>query len=101
MAHFAEGRSAPRNCLHQRKARRFTGTSTVGGLQHGTEVKLPDVTSEDGAVYLRRSFTPYVTFDEVVGVGTSTIESQDVLDLCVRMFDDVIIPTFPGFLQDS
>ena len=96
----------PKIAVHQEIAytkgqyKGFTGTSTMGGLGHGAEIKLPDAPTEDGAMYVKRSFTPYVTFNEIVGSGTDTLESQNVLELCLKLLQGTIIPTFTNLLKN-
>jgi len=83
----------------------ITGTHTVGGLKHGAEVPLfpafPNI-QEGTAVNVYRTFSPYVTFDaETIGVGPDTLESENVLEVCLQQFESVIIPTFDKLLQNS
>jgi hypothetical protein len=58
----------------------FLNTSTVGGLQHGAEIPLLEETPGEPLVNKKRSFTPYITFDETIGVGPDTIETVDLFN---------------------
>lgn len=75
------------------------GVSTVGGLKHGAEVPLPDELTDDPAVKVERSFTPYVTFDETIGLGPDTLESQNLLELCLKYTESDIIPAFEKLIN--
>jgi hypothetical protein len=49
-----------------------------------------------------RTFSPYVTFDaETIGQGPDTLESQNVLEVILRQFKSVIIPTFAQLLENT
>jgi hypothetical protein len=74
--------------------------STVGGLKHGAQVPLPDEISDNPPVNIRRSFSAYITFDETIGAGPDTLESQNVLEVCLDQIETVIIPTFDQLLHN-
>jgi hypothetical protein len=50
-------------------------------------------------VNMQRSFTPYITFDETVGDGPSTLTTESLLETCLKEFETVIIPTFEKLIQ--
>jgi hypothetical protein len=80
----------------------FTGASTVGGLKHGAEVPLFTEIEGNPTVNMDRTFSPYVTFDaETIGQGPDTLESQNVLEVILRQFKSVIIPTFAQLLENT
>jgi len=72
----------------------MTGTSVLGGLNDGAEIPLAEEIPGGSPVNVKRSFTPYITFDETIGVGPDTLETEDVLKVCLEQFETVIIPTF-------
>ena len=67
----------------------FRGTSVQGGLMHGAEIPL-----EAPGGLPKRTFTPYVTFNEAIGIGPATLGTEHVFEVCLEMFRTVIIPTF-------
>ena len=91
----------PRVAVHQEivYSNGMIGVSTVGGLQHGAKIPIPDDIPFNAGKYIKRSFTPYVTFNETIGSGPDTLEAQNVLQVCVEQIETVIIPTFERFLQ--
>jgi hypothetical protein len=78
----------------------ISGSSVVGGLKHGAEIPLPDELSGNPAVQVKRSFSPYITFDETIGAGPDTLESQNILQICLGTIDGIIIPAFDKLLQN-
>jgi hypothetical protein len=70
------------------------GTSVVGGFKHGAEIPLPDEIPGESPMNVRRSFTPYITFDETIGAGPDTLGTEDILKVCLEQFEAVIIPAF-------
>jgi hypothetical protein len=83
-------------------ARGLQSTSVVGGLKHGAEV--PSFTNDRGesdpVIELKRSFLPYVTFEEIaIGAGPASLESQHVLEVCTETVNNIVIPAFIHLLK--
>ena len=74
-------------------------TSTIGGLKHGAEIPLLADIPDDSPRDEQRSFTPYITFDETIGVGPDTLVADDLLKTCLEQFETFIIPTFEKLIQ--
>lgn len=75
-------------------------SSTLGGLQHGAEVPwLADILDATPPMDVKRSFTPYVTFDETIGAGPDTLETENLLEVCVEQFKAIMIPAFEKLIQ--
>ena len=70
------------------------GTSVLGGLKHGAEVPLPEVPPRDSPMNVKRTFVPYITFDETIGAGPDTLGTDNLLKVCLEQFETVIIPAF-------
>jgi len=94
----------PRVAIRQdfNSARGLHSASVVGGLQQGAEV--PSITLDRGEsdpiVDMKRSFLPYVTFEEIaIGAGPASLESQQVLEFCVESIKRIVIPAFIQLLQ--
>jgi hypothetical protein len=81
----------------------MSSSSIIGGLQHGAEV-IPVTMSRgdsDPVVDMKRSFLPYVTFEELsIGYGPATLETQHVLEVCTETVKSVVIPGFIEFLKN-
>lgn len=77
----------------------FMGSATTGGLKHGAEIPLFDEIDGNPTVQMNRSFTPYITFDETIGIGPDTLETENFLEVCLQQFETVIIPTFEKLIQ--
>ena len=84
----------------------LTSGSVVGGFKHGAQVQTMDVGRvlrrgiEDPVVDMKRSFLPYVTFEELaIGAGPASLEAQNVLEICLASVKDIVIPAFVQFLK--
>jgi hypothetical protein len=93
-------RVAVRQDFHS--SRGLHSTTVVGGLKQGAEV--PSMThnrgESDPMVDMKRSFLPYVTFEELaIGAGPASLESQHVLEVCVESIKSIVIPAFIQFLK--
>jgi hypothetical protein len=75
------------------------GTSILGGLKHGAEIPLPDEFPGQSPMNMKRSFTPYITFDKTIGEGPDTVETENLLEVCLEQFKTVIIPAFEKLIQ--
>ena len=91
----------PRVAVHRHTAfaNGSSSVSTAGGFKHGEKISLPDEISGSPAVKVEKSFSPYITFDETIGSGPATVESQNVLEVCVEQLETVIVPTFTRLLM--
>lgn len=94
----------PRVAVRQdfKSAKGLHSTSVVGGFQHGAEVPIftHDRGEGDPMVDMKRSFLPYVTFEELtIGAGPASLEAQNVLEVCVESVTSVVIPAFIQFLK--
>jgi len=76
------------------------GTTTMGGLEHGAEVPIFEEIGDNPTVKMNRSFTAYITFDETIGEGPDTVETENLLQVCLEQFELVIIPTFEQILHN-
>jgi len=95
----------PRVAVHQhvKYANGIESISTVGGLQHGSEIKpfTIDIDGPDKPVDVKRSFSPYVTFEELtIGAGPATLEIQNVLEVCLEQVKRAIVPAFIHLLKN-
>ena len=79
----------------------YLGRSTDGGLKHGAEIPLPDEIPGDPAVNVKRSFTPYVTFDETIGEGPDTLGPDNLFQAYLEQYESVIIPEFDKLIQQG
>ncbi len=74
-------------------------TSSIGGMKDGAEIPwladVPDATP----MTMKRNFTPYITFDETIGVGHDTLVTDDLLKACLEQLETVIVPTFEKLIQ--
>jgi hypothetical protein len=74
-------------------------SSSLGGLKHGAEVPwledIPNTTPTD----VKRSFTPYITFDETVGAGPDPLGTENLLEVCLEQFETVIISEFEKLIH--
>jgi len=96
----------PKVALRQdfNSARGLYSTSVIGGLKQGAEVpSLPhDRGASDPIVDMKRSFLPYVTFEEIaIGAGPASLESQHILEVCTETVKNIVIPAFIHLLQKS
>ncbi len=76
---------------------------TLGGLKHGAEVQPITTTRgpDDPIVQVKRSFLPYITFDEMaIGAGPASLESQQILELCVETVKNIVVPAFIQLLKN-
>jgi len=96
----------PRVAVRQdfKSASGLKSTSIIGGFKHGAEVQTVSMTRGDGAdpmVDMKRSFLPYVTFEELtIGAGPASLEAQNVLEVCVEQVKRVIVPAFIHLLKN-
>lgn len=77
----------------------FHHMSTVGGYNHGAEIPLFEGIVGEAPVDMYRTITPYITFDETVGAGPDTLDTENVLQACLQQFESGIIPAFDKFIQ--
>lgn len=92
----------PRIAVHDhfKSSSGLSDSRTVGGLKNGSEVPLIEIPSTSERVWWARSFSPYVTFDEIaVGCGPDTLEAQDVLGTCLQIVKSVVVPTFDKLIN--
>jgi hypothetical protein len=77
-------------------------TSVVGGFKQGAEVPSLTMTRGDAPkVDVRRSFLPYVTFEELtIGTGPASLESQHVLEVCTDTVKNIVLPGFIHLLKN-
>jgi hypothetical protein len=76
--------------------------STVGGLKYGAELEpfAIDIVEPDKPVDVKRSFSPYITFEELaVGGGPATLEIENVLEVCLEQVKGIIVPAFVHLLK--
>jgi hypothetical protein len=76
-------------------------THTRGGFEHGAKVPTTENPGIEQIVDMKRSFSPYITFDETaLGAGYQTLEVQDILQFCLEQIQSVIIPAFDKFINN-
>ena len=76
---------------------------TIGGLMQDAEIKPfnVEIDGPDKAVDVKRTFSPYVTFDEItIGAGPATLEIQNVLEVCLEQVKRGILPAFIQLLKN-
>jgi hypothetical protein len=72
----------------------MSGGSLIGGFKHGAELRPLIVNRGDGdpIVGTKRSFLPYVTFEETaIGAGPASLESQHALEVCTETVKNIVI----------
>jgi hypothetical protein len=74
------------------------GATSRGGLKHGAEIPLLQEIPGDPPMDVKRSFAPYITFDETVGVGPDSLGTENLLEVCLKEFKTVIIPAFENLI---
>jgi len=77
----------------------FRHMSTTGGVNHGTEIPLFEGIPGETPLNVARTITPYITFDETVGAGPDTLDTENVLQVCLDNFRSEILPSFERLIQ--
>jgi hypothetical protein len=70
-----------------------------GGLKHGSKIETRVPAQPYPVKDMKRSYIPYVTFDEPTVGDAATLEVEHVLQVCLEQIQTVIVPAFARLLK--